>query len=466
VEGVLRKLRVLIAAVILCLVSSVASAAPKNIILMIADGCGYNHILATDYYQYGKAGSQRYEQFPVAYAVSTYPGSTSSKPLESGAATTCGYDPAKTSSVWDHVKLDPTDSAAAGTALACGVKTYNKAIAKDLYGNDLKTIAQKFKEDGRAAGVVTNVPWSHATPACFVAHNVTRDNYADIANEMVNSDVDVIMGAGHPYYTDDGVAVTTPNLAKNQSKLTPGGYVGGLETWESLLNGTAGGANPWTLVQTRAQVQSLAVGKAPSRVLGAFQAAATTQQSRSGPTFHTTLVSEAPLTTNVPTTSEISLAALNVLRANPKGFFLMIEGGAVDWAGHTNQRARMIEEMIDFNQGVDAVIDWIERNSSWEDTLLIITADHETGYLTGPQKNLGSGESPVFGQIVNKGVGVAPDMQFNYWEHTNSLVPLFAKGSGSELFERYAMRSDPARGKYIDNTDINKVMTAATDSPK
>lgn len=209
-------------ALCLCVLCNTASGAAKNVILMIADGCGYNHILAADYYQYGKAGSQRYEQFPVAFGVSTYPGSMSSKPLDKGASPTCGYDPARASTVWDYVKLEPTDSAAAGTALACGVKTYNKAICKDLYGEDLKTIAEQFKEDGRAAGVVTNVPWSHATPACFVAHNITRDNYADIANEMVNSSMDVIMGAGHPYYTDDGVATTSPNVAKNQGKWIPG----------------------------------------------------------------------------------------------------------------------------------------------------------------------------------------------------------------------------------------------------
>ncbi len=77
-------------------------------------------------------------------------------------------------------------------------------------------------------------------------------------------------------------------------------------------------------------------------------------------------------------------AALNVLDDDPNGFFIMIEGGAVDWAAHANQSGRLIEEMNDFNKSIEAVIRWIDTNSNWNETLVIITADHETGHLTGP----------------------------------------------------------------------------------
>ncbi len=436
-----------------------ANAATKNVILMISDGCGYNQILATDLYQYGSPGTQSYEKFPVRYAVSTYPGSTSHAPLGRGAKADCGYDPKLAWSEFDYVRHGFTDSAAAGTAMSCGIKTYNKAICKDLYGNDLRNITQLMKDTGRSAGVVTDVPWSHATPACFAAHNVSRDNYADIAREMIDGNLDVIMGAGHPFFSDDGNPTTTAGTAKNNGVDVPGGYVGGLSAWRDLVTGSAGGRRPWTLIESRAQVVALADGQTPHRVVGTVQAATTTQQSRSGPSFHTTLPYEASLNANEPTLIELSRCALNVVDDNPKGFFLMIEGGAVDWACHTNQCARLIEEETDFDRAVDSVIDWVNRRSSWDDTLLIVTADHETGYLTGP----GSGpiRQPMITEIVGKGAGVMPEMQFNYWDHTNSLVPLFAKGSGSELFSQYATHTDPVRGGYIDDTDIFRVMRDA-----
>lgn len=436
-----------------------ALATAKNVILMISDGCGYNQILAADLYQYGAAGTQAYEKFPTICAMSTYPGSMSHTPLSADAKPTGSYDPARAWSEWEYVKNGYTDSAAAGTAMSTGVKTYNKAICKDLYGHDIKNITQQMKESGRSAGVATDVPWSHATPACFAAHNITRDNYADIAREMVNSDLDLIMGAGHPYFSDDGVPIASPGQAKNAGEMIPGGYVGGLDLWQELVAGKAGGKRPWTVVETRSQLEALAVGKTPARVLATFQDATTTQQSRSGPNFYTTLPYEAVRNEASPSSREIAEAALNVLDDNPKGFFLMIEGGAIDWACHANERARLIEEEIDFNKAVDAVIEWVDRKGGWEDTLLVVTADHETGYLTGPDS--GPLHQPMVTQLVGHGIGTMPDMQFNYWEHTNSLVPLFAKGAGSERFSQYTTHTDPVRGPYIDNTDLHRVMCEA-----
>jgi alkaline phosphatase len=77
-------------------------------------------------------------------------------------------------------------------------------------------------------------------------------------------------------------------------------------------------------------------------------------------------------------------AAINVLDNNPDGFFLMIEGGAADWASHANQSGRVIEEQIAFEKAIETVIEWVNKNSTWDDTLLIVTSDHETGYITGP----------------------------------------------------------------------------------
>ena len=121
-------------------------------------------------------------------------------------------------------------------------------------------------------------------------------------------------------------------------------------------------------------------------------------------------------------------------------------------------------ENLDVEQYVRDLLDrveWVEANSRWEDTLLIVTSDHETGYITGP----GSGLEPPDGDVtktwkplVNKGTGKVPEMEWHHDYHTNSLVPLFAKGYGSERFAQMADERDPVRGFYIDNTEIGLLM--------
>jgi alkaline phosphatase len=153
----------------------------------------------------------------------------------------------------------------------------------------------------------------------------------------------------------------------------------------------------------------------------------------------------------------MSLGAIRTLNQNPEGFYLMIEGGAVDWANHNNCLARMIEEEIDFNNTVQAVIDWVEKNSNWDETLLTVTADHETGYLWG---NKG-----YFAPLAFYGEGTLPGYAYNSKGHTNSLVPLYAIGAGSDVFKKLIVGTDLVRGNYVDNTDIFRVMHTALGYP-
>jgi alkaline phosphatase len=161
-------------------------------------------------------------------------------------------------------------------------------------------------------------------------------------------------------------------------------YVGGETTWNDLVAGTAGGdadgdgiADPWTLIEERAEFQALASGPTPKRLVGTAQVYQTLQQGRSGDAFADPYV--VPMIESVPTLEEMTRAALNILDDDPDGLFLMIEGGAVDWAAHANQSGRMIEEHMDFDRAVQAVVDWVNANSNWGETLLIVTNDHETG---------------------------------------------------------------------------------------
>jgi alkaline phosphatase len=434
----------------------------KNVIVMIADGAGFNTYNAASYYQYGATGTQVYEQPGwVRYGCSTYPLNLSTSPTGTGVQNpNVVYNPTQAWNglpgyVW--LKTTYTDSAAAATALATGVKTYNSAINWTDLNQPLtgRTIAEYAKQQGRSVGTISTVEWSHATPAGLGgAHNVDRDNYAAIANELLNAPyLDVIMGAGNPDYNNNGVYV-------------PGGeakYVGGPATWNQLKTGTHPAG--WNLVQDKAAFESLATGPTPGKVVGVAQVATTLQQVRSGYGPGDVPFGD-PFIPNVPTLRTMTRAALNVLDDDPQGLFLHIEGGAVDWANHSNQRARMIEEQVDFNQSVAAVVDWVDTHSSWDETLLIVTADHETGLLWGPESN-----TLAYQDLVNNGAGLVPGMRYNATGHSNSLVPLFARGVGSELFAGLVDGYDATAlahwgvGAYVDNADIFSVMHSVIPEP-
>ncbi len=426
-----------------CWAAALAHAGvPRNIILMISDGAGYNHVDAASLYQYGRTGAQVYEDFPVKLAMSTY---------SFGGE----YNGERAWQDFDYVTRGYTDSAAASTVMSSGVKTCKGSIGVGPLERFHHHQIERYEHAGKMTGLVTSVPLSHATPAGFIVHNFFRSNYELIAREMIGeSALDVIMGCGHPYFDGDGRPIRVqPNFV----------YVGGRELWARLTDDIPGndpGADadgdgvpdPWTLIQTRGAFQALMTGPAPKRVLGVPQIFGTLQEMRTGNPEAGPFTD--PLIRTVPTLAEMARAALNVLDEDPDGFFLMVEGGAVDWASHNNESGRMIEEQIDFNRSVESVVNWIEENSSWDETLLIITADHECGYLWGP----GSGvEEPLWRPLVNNGAGNLPGMAWFSGDHTNSLVPFYAKGAGAEGFFQEIIGRDPRRGPYIDNTAIKRV---------
>lgn len=427
---------VLVAVLVLSSCAGLAGAQPaKNVVIMIADGCGYNHILATNYYMSGQAQARPQQSFPVRYAMSTY------------SLSSDGYDGEAARASFDYVKQKPTDSAAAGTALATGHKTKNGAVGVDAEGKPVQNILEHAQGLGKATGVVTTVQISHATPATFVAHSAARGSYEDIARQMIlDSAVNVIMGSGNPWFDDNGQRRETPDYK----------FVGGQELWDALVAGTCSPpAGAWTLVQSRDEFRAVAAADAPpARVVGVTQTATTAQQARAGATD---VPLATPRTETVPTLAEMCAAALNVLGQDPEGLVLMVEGGAVDWANHANQTGRMMEEMNDFNDAVAEVIAWIEQHGGWSQNLLIVTGDHETGYLMGPAGPDGKAGR----EIVNAGAGTVPGVGWYSTGHTNSLIPVFANGDAAELLRKYADEQDPVRGYYVDNTEVAKVMFEA-----
>ena len=444
---------------------------PKNIIIFIGDGMGYNHVNVASYFQHGKLGQQIYDSFPIKLGMSTF---------------MIGGEIYNADSAWTNfnfVKKKPTDSAASGTAIATGSKNNKAKLSVDTLNNKLNTIldiAEKFK---KSTGVISTVPFSNATPAAFVAHNVSRYNYKEIAHEMIiESKVDVIMGGGHPMFTPNGTPIKLFNEryvgekeaydiasgdnATDSNNEKTFNYVGGRDVWDLLVSGKAGsdadsdGINdPWNLIQDRSLFQKYTKGETPKRVIGVFKSGQSTQVERND-SLDNGMPFSAPLNEEVPTLTEMTLAAINILDDNSNGFVLMAEGGAIDWVAHNNILHRTIEEQIDFNNAVDEACKWVEKNSSWNETLFIVTADHETGYLVGPGSNNGetNNTTELWKPIKNNGKGKMPSVEWFSKDHTNSLVPFYAKGKGSTKFLEVIKGYDDIRGNYIDNSDIGNVI--------
>jgi len=449
---------------------------PKNVILFISDGCGFNHVDATSLYQYGKTGMQIYEQFPVRLGMSTYLVNES-------------YDSDSAWTNFNYVLKRPTDSAGSITAISTGIKSYRGALCFDTLKQPLENLYDKNEKNGKSTGVVSTVPFSNATPAGIIAHNENRQNYQEIAKEMImDSKADVIIGGGHPFYNPDGSLVSVlaerfvgskeiwdmnnggKPISSKAGELIPLGefrYVGGKDVWDALSNGTAGNDTDgdgvidyWTLIQDRESFQKYMTGETPNRLIGVFKSGQATQVERdtTGETWEPFSI---PFVETIPTLKEMTSTAINVLDENPNGFFLMVEGGAVDWAAHEHVLSRTIEEQIDFNKAIEAACEWVEKNSNWNETLIIVTSDHETGYLAGPGSNKNNAKTIAekWKPIKNNGLGKMPDVGWYTEEHTNSLVPFYAKGPGSNLFIQQATGVDKVYGKFIDNTDIGKILS-------
>ena len=121
-------------------------------------------------------------------------------------------------------------------------------------------------------------------------------------------------------------------------------------------------------------------------------------------------------------------------------------------------------------QAVESVVAWVEENSTWDETLIIVTGDHETGYLTGPGSGQQGGDvheetRPVWNPLVAKDPGQLPGLEWNAEHHTNSLIPLYARGPGCDAFNEYVEETDPVRGPYVDNTAVARVMRRSIGYP-
>jgi len=295
----------------------------------------------------------------------------------------------------DSLKHAYTDSASSATSMCSGIKTYNDAINVDPMGREVVPIARTLQEQGFAIGVVTSVPISHATPACAYANNVHRDDYQDLTRDMLGRPsvfhpgalpgVDVLIGAGIGEMKDkDGPQgsnfvpgnryLTADDLSAIDSK-NGGQYV--------IAQRTVGAAGPSVL--DKAVTTAIAEKK---RLFGYFGVAKghlpfQTADGRFDPviSFGNDAAAKAEvympndLTENV-NLSEMSVAAVNVLQARSDKWWLMIEAGDVDWANHSNNIDNSIGAVRSGDAAFKAITEWIEKHEGWNDTLLVVTADH------------------------------------------------------------------------------------------
>jgi alkaline phosphatase len=311
--------------------------APRNVILLIGDGMGVAQVYAA---MTVKKDSLHMEKFPYVGLI-------------------------KTSSADNYV----TDSGAGGTALATGHKTKNGAIAVDTAGNSLKSILQYAMDANLSGGLVSTSSITHATPASFLAHQISRASYQDIAADFLKTNIDVFIGGGLDDFSkrDDGRDLTVELAEKGYTVLTS---MDAIVTHEKgkLAGFTAPGHNP-KMLEGRGNM--------------------------------------------LP---DATATAIRLLNQNPKGFFLMVEGSQIDWGGHANDTEYIVTETIDFDEAVGIALEFARKDKN---TLVVVTADHETGGLGLNQGNIVDGT--VIAAYTTEG-------------HTGVMVPVFAYGPGAEQF--------------------------------
>ncbi|HEV7280763.1 MAG TPA: alkaline phosphatase [Pirellulaceae bacterium] len=294
------------------------------------------------------------------------------------------------------------DSAATATSIFTGVKTYNAAIGVDDFGVPVASIAHELQRKGWSVGAVSSVPVSHATPASTYAHNVSRDDYQDLSRDMVGRPsiahpaeplpgMDVVLGAGH------GVE---PKKDNGQGK----NFVAGNRylPQEDLDAIDVANGGKYAVAQRTAGRDGTDVLKEGvkaaiaknARLFGffgtkdahlPFRTANGDYRPVPGRTKKAELYSAADVQEN-PTLREMAVAALSVLSRDEDGFWLMVEAGDVDWANHDDNLDNSIGAVLSGDDAVRGIAEWVEANGGWEETILLVTADHgHSLYITEPQ---------------------------------------------------------------------------------
>ena len=308
----MKKLLTLI--VIIAIAASATGKSPKYVFYFIGDGMGPSHVLGTELFlgeKEGKIGRPTplcFTQFPHSAFVTTFSASNG-----------------------------VTDSAASGTALATGHKTTNGFLGAAPDGTPVYSVAHAAKKAGYAVGIATTVCINHATPGAFYAHNKSRNNYHEIAWDMLTADYDFY--AGGDAKCSDAQREELYSAAEKQGYTIARGYTDYLAKADEakkmmLYQQEVNEGIPYTIDRTEDDL----------------------------------------------TLAQITDAAIDFLSdKSKKGFFLMVEGGKIDYASHSDDAATVFQEVLDFNAAIAEALEFYKKHK--DETLIIVTADHETGGL-------------------------------------------------------------------------------------
>lgn len=365
----------------------------KYIFLFIGDGMGMGQVNLTDSYLAYKAGQLggqylSFSNFPYVALCSTY-----------------------------SANRNITDSAAGGTAIACGAKTNNEHIGVDPDGKNLESIAYTLKSEGYNVGIMTTVPVNHATPAAFYGHNSSRYGYYDISREIVSSDFEFFGGSG--FYNYKGAKGDKPAV---DIFIEENGYdvCYGQKEFEArdkdkgivFIQESGRETNPENYVSDGAEACDVKIAQM----------------------------------------LEMGLEVLG----EKEPFFIMCEGGNIDWAAHDNKTMTTVMEILDFDKAIQRALEFYNEHP--DETLIVVTADHETGGVSiGEGKDwrpeiidwklledhwYESGEKNVLSYEENREMNRKALIGWTSSHHTAARVPAFAIGKGAEKFHGIIENSD------------------------
>ena len=321
---------------------------PKNVILLISDGTGLSQISSAFFF---KEDVPNYERFKHVGLI-------------------------KTSSSRQKI----TDSAAGATAFACGVKTYNGAIGVADDSTTVENLVEIISPRGIKSGVIATSSITHATPASFYAHTVSRALHEEIADGLAQSDIDFFAGGGLQFFNqrEDGRnlldELRTKNFKIDTTALNDFATIHANEKLAYLL-----AAN---------QMDPVSEGR------GNFLTKATD-------------------------------LGIQFLSKDESNFFLMVEGSQIDWGGHENDGPYLVSELIDFDDAIGRALDYAEQDGN---TLVVVTSDHETGGFTLSSKAKVRADGTAYSDYNDL------DMTFSTGGHSATLIPVFAYGPGAEEF--------------------------------
>jgi alkaline phosphatase/secreted PhoX family phosphatase len=401
-----------------------------------------------------------------------------------------GFDP-------DYIKQNYADSANTATTLYTGQKTYTGALGVDIFEEAVITLAEVALNAGKSAGVVSSVPINHATPGAAIAHVSHRNKYHEESVKDANGDPilpeddnifwdilndvkpTVVLGGGHP--AGPGSTYINPdNLAQLRNGETIYTFLERGENAAQTLADMAATLDPdqgdrlMGLYGARGQGGNLPWSTANGDYsnTGLSGRTDTTRPLEAGETVEAFIAKEI---NKNPTLVQLTSAALDVLGSDDQGFWLMVEGGDVDWAAHDNNIDNLIGTTFDFANSVEVVIDWIGQNGGWEENLLIVTADHDH-YLTlndnFPQllQQQGAEALTAAANPTDAGHfwGSDPTVKYGWGSHSNRPVPVYYQGDGADVlisligegYEAYAT-DVPGIPELVDQVHVHAAMTTS-----